>query len=1522
MIFASATKVQPANQNLGSYAIVESGVNSLGVTTTGSVPAVTQSPFADLYKEGSVYFNGVAGNYLSNTAVYSNVGIAWQTTGITIEAWVNYPTFVGASQQGAAPTGIQIPGLVCYGSPSSFVGNPAFGSNINGYVTFYYYNGSYQTVTAQTQLSANTWNHIAVSVAPSGPIYMFINGVQSQVIADRNGSFITAAASETVQGTPSTSFGQLVIGQFNSLAVNAYVADLRLTTGAGLYTGSPSGGATFTVPSAPLSSTTSPGVTQFLLRAGQNSPTIQNGALTFDRGLKQFMNFGAQTFNIATRGFSIVFRYTWNGTATLINERIFQASVSKSDQNNSIYITRNGTANQLNFGYVLAGVYSPNAVSATGIAQGTTYVASIVYNPNVGSGTAQWWINGAPSGSPVTGLASSITTDHLCPFAFMGCDFSGAGNFGQFTSNTLAIYNRALSNVEIYNSYLALTTSTVNAPIEIGDVNGTPALSIAGDGRVNVTKLGQTSNVLPWPPAAMTGYDTLINGGVYKVRASSDQSFYLAWQAFNKQGSTGSWATGASENYTATGVFLGTTTFSDVNGSSYLGAWLQIQLPSSITLSNYSLTANATYYANFSPTTFSVLGSRDGTNWTLVDSRYSVTWASVGPQTFTTASVQSYPYYRISVQKLNGGGGGSGSCLIGQWILNGTNDTAQTLTVAQPVTLSYGAQTASLTGISGDKYVPQDFSSSGLNVPAYVVSNTATVANTVAFSSFGPFAGEGSLYFGGGNSTSGYVQFPSSVTSLNFDITLQDITIEFWVYAVRTAQPGPFIFRGPTPGSATSEWQIYQDGSGMVFQAASTSTSPTTNKMTINQWNHVAATIQGSTMTLWLNGTSIGTVSKSTSTYNSAYPVAIGAGNYSTYYNGYISNLRMTRGQALYTTSFTPPTGPLQPIQGTTQAGLPYGTVLLLRNAPAPGRVLTSKFGGANSGGVNGAPLTLPFPPAAMTSYAVSLSSGYGQGVYVASASGEFSTSYAWLAFNKAFASSACWQYGGYNSAGNTNTGVTTVDVNGTSYAGDWLQIQLASSIVLSNYQMLGSDYAAAQSPLKFWILGSRDGTNWYLVDSRTVVQNSFLNTYTVSSGQSFTYFRCVVNQIGASVIYVQITEWTLNGTIEGLALTQDGRLGLGVTNPTQALEVAGSAVVAGTLSAGNPLMFRNRIINGDMRIAQRGTSTSLVSGTNAFSADRAVVYSAFSPGAATLYQNTLSVNDAPYQQGLRYAANVTVTSTLGSSVFLTGQVLEGWTVQDFNWGTAFGSPITISYWFKSGVTGTFGYGLRNSGINTVTFTGSFTYSTAGIWQYVTYTIPPPPTGYSWQTGTSAAIECFVGGCFQGSAAAGWNTGGPNLGSAAQATWYTTGGYIAYTGVQLEKGSVATPYEIRPYATELALCQRYYQQFQGTSDPYHTFALGQCVSGTQAWTYFRFLQPMRVPPTLTSNAVSNFTLINAAGNTAYPLTALAINVNDSSGVECARLDATASTAVLTAGNATILRGNNTTLGYIGLNAEL
>ena len=1500
MIVASSTLVTPTNQNPGSYALVESA-NALTLTTTGSVPVVTQSPFADLYKEGSLYLNGVTGNYVSATAT-GLAGTQWNTTGLTVEAWVNYPTFTGA---GAVSGSVSQPYLVGQFQPAGATNYWGFGSNTLGYVTFFYWNGASQNITSSVPLSTNTWNHIAFSCLPGGATAtVYVNGTQ--------------VATTSISGTPVVSSSiPLTLGQFNSFSpnLNCYVADVRITTGAALYTGS-----SFSVPSAPIS-TSATGVCQALIRAGQNSPTIQNGALTFDRGLKQYMNFGPQTFNLATQGITIVWKGQFTGTAGNW-ERIFESSptATNSGANYNFFLGRNSSSSTVMFRISKDASGTITDITSGTINQNTTYVITAVYNPNVGSGTLYLWVNGVPV-TPVSSVSSLVGSDRTNGYNFIGASTFTGDKYLAASSNTFAIYNRALSNVEIYQGYLALNTvpaTPLQKTLEIGDINGTPALSVAGNGQVSVQSIGLSSNVVPWPPAAMTGYDTVINGGVYKARASGElSSSYVAWYAFDKNSTGTFWISAASYGSTAPYASTAYTT-TDVNGTSYLGEWLQIQVPNPVTLSSYSISPGNNAASGQAPAKWAILGSRDGVNWTLVDARAGITtWAATTAQTFSAASSQSsWTYFRCVVSQANGYVGATPVMVFGEWTLYGTADTSPSLTIAPATAFNTSVATPALTGVAAPGvYVPQDFSSSGLNIPAYVVSNTATVANTVAYSSFGPFAGEGSLYFPGG--TGAYVSFPSSVPSLNYDIFTSDFTIEGWAYnAGRDGNQNTILSR-TTPGNY-GDWAIFQQGVSinfMINQAVTYINQGSGADAPANQWYHFAVTMASNTIRIFVNGVT-GNPSgnaKPTTSYTSTGAVNVGWWTFVSTgkFVGNIANLRITRGAALYTTTFTPPTAPLQPIQGTTQAGLPYGTVLLLRNAPAPGRVLTQKFSGQNSSTV------LPFPPAAMTNYLTTLNSGYGQGAYVASASSEYPTLVypAWSAFDKSTSLSATGGIYSYwstiaiyaNGGGYLGSNVT-VDVIGSSYVGEWLQLQMPVSVVLSNYIMaVRSDYVH-QSPVKFWVLGSRDGINWTLVDSRSGVSwASTTKTFTVGATQAYTYYRFVTNTTTNATGNnpVSILELTLNGSIESVNVTADGRVGLGVVAPTRALEVAGDVVCGGTVSSGNPLMFRNRIINGDMRVFQRGTSQSLTGQTNTYVADRfgsnMVIF-----GSGTGGRTISQVTDVPLGSGLFYSSNVvyTATATSVSDAWLR-QTLEAYQCFDL-----VKSPVTVSFWYKSNRTGTHGVRLFTSQGTLADSYQNITVFTANTWEFKTFVF-----------GTTAGAS-LTGATPQN---AGWSLDIGLVVSGQTGISIAVSDYFTLTGVQLEKGSVATPFETRPYATELQLCQRYYYQetMPNISLNYNIVCPMTILTSTTA------IGILKYPVTMRSNAVTftssgTFTLDWYTVN-ANSIGALGMSPNGQGSSNYAQLYATSvgngSVGSVTVGQVRFL-AQNTAGGYLAISAEL
>jgi hypothetical protein len=351
---------------------------------------------------------------------------------------------------------------------------------------------------------------------------------------------------------------------------------------------------------------------------------------------------------------------------------------------------------------------------------------------------------------------------------------------------------------------------------------------------------------------------------------------------------------------------------------------------------------------------------------------------------------------------------------------------------------------------------------------------------------------------------------------------------------------------------------------------------------------------------------------------------------------------------------------------------------------------------------------------------------------------------------------------------------------------------------------------------------------------------------------------------------------------------------------------------------------FRNRIINGDMRIAQRGTSFTVINAIQ-YTVDRFRGYLGSTGGIQTMTQQTLAASDTPYQYGFRYSQRVTMASGTQGAVTTVdqnciSQAIEGYHVADLNWGTPFGSPVTVSFWFRSNLTpgSVISIALRNRPTPNAYVT-TFTTPGPGAWQYVTATVPPPPNGVGFAQTTSEALSLDIA---QISGSVGvtvnaWNA--INQPMAPGATYWTAqaGNYVEATGVQLEKGTVATPFEFRSYAQELALCQRYYQVFgPGNTSGYARFAAGVSEGTTFSYMSMHTIVTMRAAPTLASNsAVGTFQINQGATNP----TPTSFVVADSSPTN---IGLTVNTTGLTAGYATLLVGAASTSAFIAVTAEL
>jgi len=274
-----------------------------------------------------------------------------------------------------------------------------------------------------------------------------------------------------------------------------------------------------------------------------------------------------------------------------------------------------------------------------------------------------------------------------------------------------------------------------------------------------------------------------------------------------------------------------------------------------------------------------------------------------------------------------------------------------------------------------------------------------------------------------------------------------------------------------------------------------------------------------------------------------------------------------------------------------------------------------------------------------------------------------------------------------------------------------------------------------------------------------------------------------------------------------------DGALNI-QTNGTNAITVSSAQTVAingNNISADNSLGFRNRIINGDMRIDQRnaGAAVTVNSSPQFFSVDRWYGQGINSAGVFTLQRSTTAptgfVNSV-------VATVTTIDSSLASSdLYLFSQRVEGFNIADLGWGTANAKSVTLSFWVRSSVTGTFGGSFSNSATNR-SYPFTYTINSANTYEYKTITVAGDTSG-TWLTDNGIGIFLYwglgVGTTYSGTAGA-WSssyfisaTGATNLMATNGATWYIT-------GAQLEVGSVATPFERRDYGRELAMCQRYY----------------------------------------------------------------------------------------------------------------
>jgi hypothetical protein len=344
-----------------------------------------------------------------------------------------------------------------------------------------------------------------------------------------------------------------------------------------------------------------------------------------------------------------------------------------------------------------------------------------------------------------------------------------------------------------------------------------------------------------------------------------------------------------------------------------------------------------------------------------------------------------------------------------------------------------------------------------------------------------------------------------------------------------------------------------------------------------------------------------------------------------------------------------------------------------------------------------------------------------------------------------------------------------------------------------------------------------------------------------------------------------------------------------------------------------NITSLRNRIINGAMMIDQRNAGASVTAGSS-YTLDRWNVDRVWSGSTVTIQQS--STAPAGFSNSM-IATVSTGAAVSAANYFSIQQFIEGYNVADMGFGTANAQTFTVSFWVRSSVTGTFGVGFRNSAFD-LSYWTTYTINAANTWEQKFVTIPGPTSG-TWYTNNSYGLNViFSLGCGSTNKAASnnaWNAGS-KLGAVGETDLIATTGATFYiTGVQLEKGSTATSFDYRPYGTELALCQRYYISYGGTS-VYERMGVGMNNSSTTSVVMFTFPVEMRAAPTFGYSSASHFGIYN--GSTVISTTALGA---DTPSTKVSTMLATVSTG-LTGTAMTQFLANNSTSARATWSAEL
>ena len=909
LLLSASTNSANTTGTSSANTVVDSSYNYNNITRVGNPGQGTFTPFGTNW---SNYFGGT-GNYLQT----NSTPISTSLSTFTIEAWV-YMT--------ATPMGTY--GAVIGDMQATISGSNywSFGVNSSNQIAFYWYSGTGNNVTGSTTMSLNTWYHIAISVN-TNTISMYVNGVAQ-----------TLTGTTTLSNRSGT-LTYLVSGQYNGATsglFTGYISNLRIVTGTALYS------STFTPPTAPLSVIANTG----LLTCQSNrfidantTPTTITANTTGAMSVQRFNPFGVNGVPYNTSANTYIGSTYFNGSTDYISSPSNAGfTLGTGDFSIELWMYSNDVSTAQKGPFQISGASGGLSTTYTGgitLIQGANGAASLAggltINLNgsyISAGstavitTGQWYhIAIVRSGSTVTlylngiNIASGTNAGNITgTYLALGGYYSTSYLFNGYISNFRVVKGTAVYTANFTPPTAPLSVSTNTSILTAQstqtvtyDANTIPnSLTVTGTPRP--TKSVPFSQSWAGQFNGSTSYLTVANNAAFNLGTTYTIEFW----AYRTSSQTGRVISRQDSTTPYNGYSI---SVSEISANTWLFDASGTQITFSDTALNqwnhYAWVVNSTsgvvYRNGVSVGTATQTAQTPGTNTTLyIGVRDSLTYF--------------YPGYISNLRILKG---------TALYASNFTPANTPLTAIANTVLLTLQNSSNSNTFIdnSTNAFTITNNGTPGANVVSMAAPGYSPMP--IVDSSSAATIYSGSYYF---NGTTDYLSIPSTTA---FALGTSNFTIEGWFYVTSLALSFPLISKTAST-NATSDWNVYISSGYLRAEGLSASayigqciSSVITQ---INTWNHFAWVRSGSNFSLYLNGISVATASSASSVGNgTADPVRLGWDNgyIGNYFPGYISNLRVLNGTALYTPNFTPPTAPFNPSANIAYSG-PANTVLLL----------------------------------------------------------------------------------------------------------------------------------------------------------------------------------------------------------------------------------------------------------------------------------------------------------------------------------------------------------------------------------------------------------------------------------------------------------------------------------------------------------------------------------------------------------------------------------------------------------------